>query len=125
MVNCKKLKKIAMGFALFLLVACSADVEAEEGVNEGFSSEVVGISGEGKPQIVTVFSIEQEFDFLMVTLMSEDGGMMFIDLSEYLTVMIETNGEINQGTYQDVEENDVIRIYESTPMLIEKIVIMR
>ena len=130
MVNGKKFRNVATGFALMILVGCGTTVEAERSgymghFSEGYFLEFTGVTDGENSEIVTVESIENKDGILLATLMYPDGELGFIDLSEYLTVVIETNDDVRQGTYEDVSVGDVIRIYESQSMLIEKIVIVR
>jgi len=129
MLNCKKLGKIVMGCFLLALVACNTDVEPEEEQaeisNRGIPSELVGISENGEAETFSVFVIEDEDDFKIAGLMSEDGAMMFIDLSEFLDVTIEVDGIIHEGMYDDVEVGDEVRVYESSPGVLKRIVIVR
>ena len=130
MVECKKFMNVATGFALMILVGCGTTVEAEKSgyvgdFNEGSPGEFTGLTDGENFEVVTVQAIENADGFLLATLMYPDGEFGFIDLSAYLTVMIETNEDVRQGTYKDVSVGDVIRIYESHSKLIEKIVIVR
>ena len=129
--NRLKLGMTVLGCLSLLLAGCTNDSDPQiDATDEQVQREVetTDQNGEevGEAQVYTVSEIIEEEDFAMMMVMPlSEAYSLALPLDESLIVEIEEEGEVRGGTFEDVVEGDTIRVYESAPHVLEKMVIVR